>query len=247
MIPVNRSARANGHQLQNQLPIIFRTCAIQHFTEALPYVTQDSLITTAGPHPTRCIWLPQYHEAKILLEKFIHDIDHLHHVVHTPSLPSMFDQVYASLSQQSQIKPGNLILLLAIFGSCTNCWGPKDCARGLDLGLEQAQSQAQLWVKSLEDVLDVAHRTTSVSLEGVQGIIIAVFVLFNLEGYSRRSRSLYNMSLLQARELGLYCLDHPSKAKTNTAQAEMGRRVWWYLVSCDWYVNHFSVWDYASV
>ncbi len=86
-------------------------------------------------------------------------------------------------------------------------------------------------------MLDIAHRTTRVSIEGIQGIIIASFVLANFEGFSRRARSLCSMAILLARELGLHCLDHPSNANSaNSAQAEMGRRVWWYLAASDWFV-----------
>jgi hypothetical protein len=204
--------------------------------EAQPYINQNSLLSSTSFEPSRCVWLPQYHEAKILLEKFIQDIDHVHHVVHTPSLPSILDEVYACLNQQNQVKPGNMILLLGIFASCTHSWERRDCERGLFPTSVEANRQSPLWVKAIEDVLDIAHRTTGVSIEGIQGIIIASFVVGNSEGFSRRCKSLYNMALLLARELELHCLDHPSNANlANSAQAEIGRRVWWYLVASDWF------------
>jgi hypothetical protein len=216
---------------------MFRICSIQHIMEAQPYINQNAFLSTSF-ELSRCVWLPQYPEAKILLEKFIQDVDHVHHVVHTPSLPSILDEVYACLNQQGQVKPGNMILLLGIFASCTHSWVRRDCEHGLFSTSVEANSQSPLWVKAIEDVLDVAHRTTCVSIEGIQGIIIASFVLVNFEGFSRRCRSLYNMALLLARELGLHCLDHPSNANSaNSAQAEIGRRVWWYLVASDWFVS----------
>lgn len=194
-------------------------------TEAQPYVKQNSILSTRC-EPSRCIWLPQYAEAKILMEKFIQDLDHRHHVVHTPSLSFLVDEIYTCLSQQGQVKPGNMILLLSIFASCTHSWVRRDDERGLFSTSAEANSQSPLWVKAIEDVLDIAHRTTCVSIEGVQGIMIATFVLGNLEGFSRRCRSLYSMALLLARELGLHRLDHPSNADSaNSAQAEIGRRV----------------------
>jgi len=183
------------------------------------------------------IWLPQYQEAKIFLEKFIQDIDHIHHVVHTPSLAGILDEVYACVNQHGQVKCGSTILLLAIIASSTHSWAQSDSGRGLFSTSAEANIQSPLWIKAVEDVLDISHRTTSVSLEGVQGIIIAFFVLADLEGFSRRCKSLFNMALLLARELELHFLDHPSSIKlANSAQAEMGRRVWWYLVSSDWFV-----------
>ena len=131
-----------------------------------------------------------------------------------------------------------MILLLGIFASCTLSWVQQDCERGLFSTPIEANSQSLLWIKATEDVLDIAHRTGCVSIEGIQGIIIASFVVGNLEGISRRCRSMYNMALLLARELGLHHLDHPSNAHlAYSAQAEMGRRVWWYLVASDWFVS----------
>ena len=131
-----------------------------------------------------------------------------------------------------------MILLLSIFASCTNAWVKRDCERGLFSTSAEANSQSPLWIKATEDVLDIAHRTTCVSIEGIQGIIIVSFALATYEGFSRRVRSLYNMALLLARELGLHRLDHPCSAKLSKSfHLEIGRRVWWYLVASDWFVS----------
>lgn len=210
---------------------MFRTCPIQHIKEAQPYISQNSELS-------RCVWLPLYPEAKILLGKFIQDIEHIHHVTHLPSLLNILDGVYACLNQQGQVKPGVIILLLSIFASSTHSWLKQDCERGLFSTSAEANSQTPMWIKATEDVLDIAHRTACVSIEGIEGIIIVFFVSVNLEGFSRRGRFLYSMAILLARELGLHCLDHPSKAHlANSAQAEIGRRVWWYLVASDWFVS----------
>jgi len=173
----------------------------------------------------------------MLLEKYIRDMDHVHHVVHTPSLPAVLDDVYESLSKQGRVDPGNIILLLAIFASCTHSWVQEDCQRGVFATSEEANGQPQLWIKAIEDVLDVSHRTTRVSIEGIQGMCIASFVMLSMEGFSRRPRSFFNTCFLLARELGLHVLDHPSNAgSAKTVQTEIGRRVWWYLVATDWQI-----------
>jgi hypothetical protein len=204
--------------------------------EAQPYISQSSFHQSARFKSSRCVWLPPYAEARILLEKYIQDIDHVHHVVYCPSLLSALDEVYACLNQQGQVKPGTVILLLSIFASSTHSWVRRDYERGLFTTAAEANSQSPLWIKAAEDVLDIGHRTARVSIEGIQGIVIVSFVLGNLEGISRRCRSLYNMGLLLARKLGLHCLDHPSNTHlTNWVQAEIGRRVWWYLAASDWW------------
>lgn len=227
--------------MQDSIPsnrVVFRVCPIQRIMETQPYINRSNFLSPTTFEPLRCVWLPQYHEAKILLEKFIKDIEHIHHVVHTPSLLSILDDVYSCLSQQHQVKPGNVILLLGIFASCSHCWVRDDCARcGLFSTCAEAKRQSPLWVKAIEDVVDIAHRTASVSIEGIQGIIISTFVMLNGEGFSRRCKSFWNIAHLMARELGLAWLDHPSNADSaKLVQTEMKRRVWWYLVASDWYV-----------
>ena len=57
------------------------------------------------------------------------------------------------------------------------------------------------------------------------------------KGVSLRYRSLISIGLLLSRELDLHRIDHESNAvSAHTIEAEMGRRVWWYLIVTDWYV-----------
>ena len=216
---------------------MFRICPIQQVTGTGPYHDRISPFPFADFEQSRCVWLPQYSEAKILLEKFIQDIEYIHHVVHCPSLLSVLNDVYVSLSQQGQVKPGPIILLLSIFASCTHSWVRGDSGRGLFSTPGEANSQSQLWLTVAHDILDIATRTALVSIEGIQGIMISSFVLANMEGISRRCRSLFSTALVLARELGLHCIDRPSNAcLANSAQAEIGRRIWWYLAASDWSV-----------
>jgi hypothetical protein len=204
--------------------------------EAKSYVYQQEIFSTAKSEPSRCIWLPQYAEAQQLLEKYIRDVNHIHNITHVPSLPSIFEEVYTGLNQHSQINSGHMILVLGIFASATHAWVQRDCNHGLFLTTSEANHQTPLWIKATEDILDIAHRSTHVSLEGIQGIIIVTFAVANLEGFSRRCRSLYSLALLLARDLGLHRIDHPSNVDmANTAHAEIGRRVWWYLCASDWW------------
>ncbi|KAF2494682.1 hypothetical protein BU16DRAFT_487866 [Lophium mytilinum] len=224
----------SGLEVAEKMPsnkIVFRICPMQHIMEAQSYI----FLSPTSIEPSRCIWLPLYHEAKIILNKFTEDIDGGHHVIHTPSLPSILDELYACLNQQGQVKAGPMILLLSIMASSTHSWVRRDCERGVFSTSAEANKQSPSWIKATEDVIDIAHRSTRVSIEGIQGIIIASFVMGNIEGFSRKCRAMYSMALLLARELGLHCIDHPSMASAaKSANAEMGRRVWWYLAASDW-------------
>ncbi|KAK7182325.1 hypothetical protein DPSP01_002374 [Paraphaeosphaeria sporulosa] len=209
----------------------FRICSFQLVAEVEQFVTGSS-----SSDPSIFFWLPEYSEAKILLEKFTRDIEHMYHVALTQDLPVVLERTYISLTQQKQVKSGEMILVFSIFASAMHSWTDEDCrARGLFTTSAEPHRRSALWVKATEDLLDIAHRTTLISLEGIQGIIIVTFVAASYKGFSRRCWFLMNNALALAREIGLHCIDHPSNAdRANTAEAEVGRRVWWYLVSTDW-------------
>lgn len=172
----------------------------------------------------------------MLLEKFSNDVEHVHHLVLAQSLPLVFERTYQSLIQQSQIKSGDMILVLSVIAAAMHSWTDQDCrTRGLFTNCTEPHRRSALWVKATEDLLDIAHRTTRISLEGIQGVIIVTFVSASYKGFSRRCWFLMSNALALAREIGLHCIDHPSNAdRANTAEAEVGRRVWWYLVASDW-------------
>jgi hypothetical protein len=218
--------------------LVFKNCPIGQITNAPAYINRS----TTSLEPLRCIWLPQYSEAKILLEKYVQDVDHIHHIVYTPSLSAMLSRAYTCLSVPDSVTKhggGFIFLFLGIFASATNSWTQFDCGRGLFSTCAEANAQAPLWVKALEDVLDIAHRTMGVSMEGIQGVTIAAFVVLSISGFSRRCKALFNMALLLARDAGLHVLDHPSNAgSANMARTEIGRRLWWHLVASDWYVSY---------
>ena len=181
------------------------------------------------------MWLPQPAEAHILLEMYLRHVNHFHHVTHVPSLPRLLDNVYTAVLSLGQVKLGRVILLLSICASATHSWVRANGERGLFSTAAEANEQTSLWVTAAQDVLEIAHRSVSLSIEAIQGIIILSFVLSNLEGFSRRCRSLLSTALFLAKDLGLHRIDHPSQAdKANTARAEIGRRVWWYLCASDW-------------
>lgn len=204
---------------------MFKTCPVGQVAKARA--------STISELP-RCIWLPPYAEAQILLQKFLRIAHHLPHVTHTTSLPSLLDQVYADLSEQRQVQSGRIVLLLSLFAAATHSWVQYDCAYGLYSTSSEANEQTSLWIATAEDVLDIACRSPKVSIEGVQGSILTGFVAAHVDGL-HRYRMLFGMSIVLARDLALHRIDHPSNTvMANTAEAEIGRRIWWYLCSSDW-------------
>jgi hypothetical protein len=83
--------------------------------------------------------------------------------------------------------------------------------------------------------MNLSRDHTALPIEAVQGLIILAFLLIKVEGLSRRCRFLFSTCFYMARDLGLHRIDHPSNTQpTDTIEAEMGRRVFWYLCSSDW-------------
>jgi len=214
-------------------------CPIKHITKAVSYIYQIPESPSHTVEPTKCIWLPQHAEAQILLEKYLSDITYVHHVIHLPSMQALMDDLYQSISQQVNVKPGTVALFLSIFASATYAWTLRTTDT-LFTTVDEANSQSMCWTKAAMDVLEQSRRTTSGTLEDIQAMIILSFVVCNMEGQSPRYRTLISTAISVARDLSLHRIDHhsnstlPSIPLPDSVQAEMGRRVWWYLAATDW-------------
>lgn len=219
--------------------IIFRTCSIQQITKSASYFFPNPAGPLSVGEPMKCIWLPQHDESKILWEKYLNEITYIHHVVHSPSVRVMLDALYDNLNQQVDVRPGQVALLLSILASATYSWNIRDPGN-LFPTVGDAESQSASWVKATLDVLEYSRRITSGSLEDIQAMIILSFVVCSLEGMSSRYRTLMNTAITLSRELLLHRIDHPANSammalpSPDSVQAEIGRRVWWYLVATDW-------------
>jgi hypothetical protein len=131
----------------------------------------------------KLVWLPQYDEARVLVDLFITKLGYIHHVVHHPSLSEIVDDLYRQISGQSSVKLGHLVLFLSIVASATHVWTPQDdvgCENSLFSSSAEAHAQASLWIKATYDVLDDRWQDgPPVALETVQGIIILSFLVCN--------------------------------------------------------------------
>lgn len=172
---------------------------------------------------------------------YIDETSHFHPVVHTPSLWSTIATLYDAVDSLEPVDLGVLVLLLAICGSVTYAWTPRDAeTTRLFTNSQEANAQANSWVKAALDVADHAERLMYASMESIQGTVILFFVTCNIEGICRRSRYLISRAITMARELSMHRIDYVNSsgrsaaANMSDAKAEMVRRVWWYLVATDW-------------
>jgi hypothetical protein len=191
--------------------------------------------------PMRCIWLPNYQEACILMDKHISTASHFHFFIHRPSLHQGISDLYDCLAAQRPVHLGEAVMLLAICASATQTSMPRDPVSGLfSGGAAEANNQTMAWVKAALDVIDIAEREGHVSLQCLQGMLTVMFVLCLADGISRRQRSIFFRAVTMGRELGLHRIDdsHASDlldpTRGSKVRAEIGRRTWWYIVCIDW-------------
>ncbi|CAG9993963.1 unnamed protein product, partial [Clonostachys byssicola] len=137
-------------------------------------------------------------------------------------------------SGKQEVQPGHLILVLSIIAAATQSWAPSDDVNRVFSSPSEANEQVSLWINAAEDVLEATSRRRKISIEGVQGMILVGFMAAHIDGL-HRYRVLFANALVLARDLGLHRIDHPhNSGKANTSQAEIERRVWWYLCASDW-------------
>ncbi|RFU82088.1 fungal transcriptional regulatory protein [Trichoderma arundinaceum] len=231
--------------------VTFRTRSIRTITKPSFFVQHPG--TAASPAATeevrviKCICLPLREESHILLGKFIDDVIHFHHIFHTPSLLPLVDQFYDALDQDADVDIGQLMLMLAICCSSTHTWTRCDDGKGLFDTAEDANSRTAGWLATALDAIHHAHRAAHASMACIQGIVVVFFMLCSLEGISARARLLHAQAVAMAREIGLHSIDSPNTnsqsnpIKDSTIQAEVGRRIWWYLTDSDWMLSRLSV------
>ncbi|KAH7403307.1 hypothetical protein BKA64DRAFT_574373 [Cadophora sp. MPI-SDFR-AT-0126] len=224
--------------------IVFMICPIQQIPNMPKYVSSGMGQDSANSF-TRCVWLPQYEETKVPLDKYISGVAYFHHVIHIPSLWNVMNELYTNVEQHRHPDPSQVALLSSIIASTTYSWTAIDCNESIFPTTSEANRQIPFWIKTTEDVLDYCYRNTCPSLEIVQSTIISSFLVCNLEGLAQRFRFLHSSAVMMARELNLHRTDEPSisetlePVRTDTVKAEIGRRVWWYLVATDWMLSRF--------
>jgi len=222
--------------------ILFKACPISQITKSQSYIFLPPSDPTAPTwsEPTKCIWLPHYSEAKFLLEKYLNDLTHVHHVIHIPSVWQLLEDIYYQLGSANQnvanLGPDKVALVLAMLTSAIH-----------SQDIPTANSQAIILTTSTLSVLDHCKSSGPGSLEEIQAMIILSFVVSHLEGLSRRFWSLFSEAITMARSLGLHLVDDDKRKllkslpAQDSVKAEIGRRVWWYLVASDWFVPPFHV------
>lgn len=190
--------------------------------------------------PTSVIYLPYKEQATAFLDVYQRHIEFLHHVTYSPHVYRTLNEVYEIVSSNGTPPPGSVALLLSIFASTAALKFAVGLADEIpDIRTTEAESLCTIWAKAALDCLDYSRRVGRTSMEDLQAMITTFFLMYNLEGFSSRSRSSMGMAISIAKELGLHRVDHSDSRQyydnvADKVELEVKRRVWWHLAATDW-------------
>ncbi|VUC27757.1 unnamed protein product [Clonostachys rosea] len=220
--------------------LTFKVCALGQLANPVTYIFQPSASSFGIANPVKCIWIPELSEARLIIDKFIEEIDYIRHIIHLPSLQTTIDELYTHVGLQNDAATGPLSLLLSIIATVRQNWTRDDPTdEVLFPSSPEAKQQTTSWVKATLDLIDHSARIGANSLQHVQALLHTCYVLFHLEGFSTQLRSVFGTTVTFARNLGLHVIDLPvnmdykPNTRSSVLAAEMGRRVWWSVVTLD--------------
>lgn len=175
-------------------------------------------------------------EALSLLRDFSDNSYHLLPVIHEASTRTVIHDFYTRISNGQQVDPSCAGLILSIAATSAYFW--KDGAPSFYSfsTREAAASRSLAWKESAFEILNSSHSNSS--LVDVQARAIMLYLVYNTEGLSVRSRCLLGRTLVAARDIGLHLVDSPRSDLVGDASTrEIKRRLWWHLASTDWFVT----------
>lgn len=191
----------------------------------------------------RSITLMTRDEAFSLLVDFTSHIIQLLPILHGPDVRSVISQLYNNLSEGDHLSPHNLgyaSLILAIAATSAFFYHSESNISSMFEAPEQAAKASMVWLRASLDLLDQSQREACTYLEDVQARVILSYLTYNIEGCSSRFRMLQSSAVSLGRDIGLHLIDSPnfrSGQRDSISTKEMKRRLWWYIVSTDWYVH----------
>lgn len=190
-----------------------------------------------------------------LFECYTNQLDPLQHVIHAPSARRAINLLYERLHLGQKLESSQTLLLLSILTSIATYWGLSEDVSTVfgstcfeDFASSSTQTALKVsmqWLRTSLDILEHVRRSSSMTLETVQASIIIIFLVYHIEGFSPKVRSMLYAALAAAKDLGLHRTDAQPPAGQQETQAdvveqEIRRRVFWHIASTDWSVNEHS-------
>ncbi|KAJ6153732.1 hypothetical protein N7470_006691 [Penicillium chermesinum] len=177
--------------------------------------------------------LPPIDVARQLFEHYVEAVDCMDRFIHVPSTRDLLEATYAGLPSSVPARE-TLIFFVCIFASGSYYVCRVHDHRVTDqLSREHARSAA--WVeRALHEVMrpDTMYSSSVMSL---QSSFIVLLLLLDFEGQSKRYHVLKSIIHTRAIQMKLHKTDMEAQEKDlDFIEAEIKRRLWWYLVGTDW-------------
>lgn len=213
------------------VPPRFRICTIADF----------AAISHQPDQHTSTITLPTRSEARALLAVYQEHIEYMHHVTYSPRTVAALDEAYDAIETGGKPRLGVIALLTSIFASSAAFQAAVGDKRDL-LGITRSDAEkvCHAWAYTTFTCLDPSTRMGLYSLEDLQALVTIFFLMYNLEGFSARTRTGMGLAIGIARDLGLHRLDYPAMVQHklldpgDKVDVEIKRRVWWHIAASDW-------------
>ncbi|GAB7365965.1 hypothetical protein MBLNU230_g7293t1 [Neophaeotheca triangularis] len=185
--------------------------------------------------------LPTETEALHLFASYSETVDTLQHIVHVPSIHVKIADIFERLRNNEPTNVNQLMLLFSILATTAVYKSFSTYELPSILGSsDEATAIGMYWLRCALDVHTHSQRTTSPSLEIIQGTIIVMFLIFHIEGFSPKAFYLHATALTNARHMGLHITDSvplpcsQPQTRDQMVETEVKRRVWWHLAATDW-------------
>lgn len=182
--------------------------------------------------------LPNIDQSRDLFDHFFDTTHPNFGVLHVPSTRAILEESYHRLRLGKTLEAGTLLLLLSIISSAAFIWTP-ELLKKLYLTPSEAKDLHVAYSHLALGLLDHDLPPSTVALAGISTL---TYLHTNAEGLLDKVHLLRARGLLMARAMRIHCLDTPKSREhrrlngCDGIEVEVQRRIWWHMVSSDWYV-----------
>ena len=162
-------------------------------------------------------------------------------VLHIPSTRDMMEQAYQSMLESEEPSIPDLLLLLSIFACAALAWTPRLLAQLKSTQVE-AKVALKAYIRVAISIVNNAHRPLDPSTIALAALSNLAQLLATSNGLSHEVHLLRMRCLLMARTMKVNRLDTTKSCEErrlkgcNMIEIEVQRRIWWNMVSSDWYL-----------
>lgn len=181
--------------------------------------------------------LPARADAEVLFCEYVAKINWAHHIIHVPTTHRYMETIYKDLGRAERPSLSHLALVATIFAvTAHHSLG----SLGLAISEADAQRSCRKWLLLAHRAMSEANHLTSPTLETIQAVIFLSQHLPTTPQIANRS-AVQALLLNSAHHLQLHQVDSDrarslrSETGADMIELELKRRVWWNLVSTDWY------------